>query len=122
MKVQTDQLKRPKLIEPFFDKELLPDNSFCIYIEVSPYSQKQASDRLVSTPSKNISKKSCEVDKKLLSNLEKLKKAKTKFDIAWCLDHFFGYRHMVLLSDGMKKADLVAKKEAVLKKYEDLEK
>ena len=35
MKVQADQIKRPRLIEPFFDKELTPDNEFVVYIETS---------------------------------------------------------------------------------------
>ena len=33
MKVQADQIKRPRLIEPFFNEELTPDNEFVVYIE-----------------------------------------------------------------------------------------
>ncbi len=35
MKVQADQIKRPRLIEPFFNEELTPDNEFVTYIDTS---------------------------------------------------------------------------------------
>ena len=40
MKIQSKDIKRPKLIEPFFHTELLPDNSYVTYIKTS--SQKSA--------------------------------------------------------------------------------
>ncbi len=35
MKVSADQIKRPRLIEPFFNEELLPNNEFVVYIETT---------------------------------------------------------------------------------------
>ena len=33
MQVNQNQIQRPKLIEPFFDKELTPDNEIVTYID-----------------------------------------------------------------------------------------
>ena len=35
MQVNQNQVQRPKLIEPFFDKELTPDNEVVTYIDCS---------------------------------------------------------------------------------------
>jgi len=56
MQVNQNQIKRPSLIEPFFDKELTPDNEFVTYINCSISSQSVVSEKNVTPASHNIKK------------------------------------------------------------------
>ncbi len=56
MKVQADQIKRPRLIEPFFNYELTPDNEFVVYIETS-VSKNSTPSQIIQKNPENISEK-----------------------------------------------------------------
>ena len=56
MQINQNQIKRPRLIEPFFDKELTPDNEFVSYIDCSISSQSAVSRKNVTPASHNIKK------------------------------------------------------------------
>ncbi len=58
MKVQADQIKRPRLIEPFFDKELTPDNEFVVYIETTVSKNSTPSTIIQKNPKKSTEKDS----------------------------------------------------------------
>jgi len=50
MQVVQNQIKRPKLIEPFFDKELTLDNEFVTYIDCTQRSTSNVNDDSNVTP------------------------------------------------------------------------
>ena len=56
MQIDKNQIKRPSLIEPFFDKELTPDNEFVTYIDCSTNAQSVVHKKNVTPTSHNIKK------------------------------------------------------------------
>jgi len=56
MQVNKNQIQRPSLIEPFFDKELTPDNDYVTYIDCSTNSSSVVHKKSVTPDSHNIKK------------------------------------------------------------------
>ena len=56
MQVNKNQIQRPSLIEPFFDKELTPDNDYVTYIDCSTNSSSVVHKKSA-TPDSHNSKK-----------------------------------------------------------------
>lgn len=56
MQVNKNQIQRPSLIEPFFDKELTPDNDYVTYIDCSTNSSSVVHKKNVTPDSHNIKK------------------------------------------------------------------
>ena len=56
MQVNQNQIKRPSLIEPFFNEELTPDNEFVTYIDCSIKSSSVVHKKSVTPISHNIKK------------------------------------------------------------------
>ena len=56
MQVIKENIKRPSLIQSFFNEELTPSNEFVTYIDCTPDSQKAVNKKIVTPDSHNIKK------------------------------------------------------------------
>jgi len=56
MQVNQNQIQRPSLIEPFFDKELTPDNKYITYIDCSINASSVVHKKSATSYSHNIKK------------------------------------------------------------------